>query len=207
MAVITTISFPISALLGGSGSDGSAAANGVVPIGNGSGFVLAAIAGQTGGVTVTNGAGTITLSLVAADTVLTSLANVVTINPATTLALGGTIAAIAAPIGVSAVPTLMPTANSNTSIGSRYGAILAPSALTTLNLTNMQIAAMTTTGAASATVTTLKQLDVAAQGTVTSTTVTTAVGVDIGAITAGATNNYGLRIAAPLRWRDDQSGD
>jgi len=69
--------------------------------------------------------------------------------------------------------------------------------LTTLNLTNMQIAAMTTTGAASATVTTLKQLDVAAQGTVTSTTVTTAVGVDIGAITAGATNNYGLRIAAP----------
>ena len=197
MAVITTISFPISALLGGSGSDGSAAANGVVPIGNGSGFVLAAIAGQTGGVTVTNGAGTITLSLVAADTVLTSLANVVTINPATTLALGGTIAAIAAPIGVSAVPTLTPTANSNTSIGSRYGAILAPSALTTLNLTNMQIAAMTTTGAASATVTTLKQLDVAAQGTVTSTTVTTAVGVDIGAITAGATNNYGLRIAAP----------
>lgn len=52
----------LSAARGGIGLDGSAATNGFLPIGNGSGFTLAGISGTSNQVTVTNGAGTITLS-------------------------------------------------------------------------------------------------------------------------------------------------
>ncbi|HEY1057510.1 MAG TPA: tail fiber domain-containing protein [Limnobacter sp.] len=48
---------------GGTGVDASAAANGQLLIGNGSGFTLANITGTANQVNVTNGAGTITLSL------------------------------------------------------------------------------------------------------------------------------------------------
>lgn len=47
---------------GGTGFDGSAAANGRLPIGNGAGFTLAGLTGTADQVVVTNGAGTITLS-------------------------------------------------------------------------------------------------------------------------------------------------
>jgi nitrogen fixation protein FixH len=47
---------------GGTGLDGSAAANGELLIGNGTGFVLATLTGTTDQITVTNGAGSITLS-------------------------------------------------------------------------------------------------------------------------------------------------
>ncbi len=57
-----TFTTPIAAGSGGTGFDGSAAANGKVPIGNGSGFSLANITGTANQVVVTNGAGTIALS-------------------------------------------------------------------------------------------------------------------------------------------------
>lgn len=47
---------------GGTGFDGSAAANGELAIGNGSGFSKATLTGTSNQVTVTNGSGTITLS-------------------------------------------------------------------------------------------------------------------------------------------------
>ena len=49
---------------GGTGFDGSSAANGKLPIGNGAGFTLATLtAGPTGPVSITNGSGSITLNL------------------------------------------------------------------------------------------------------------------------------------------------
>lgn len=51
----------LSAAFGGTGVDGSAAANGAIPIGNGTGFTLATLTQGTG-VTITNGAGTITIA-------------------------------------------------------------------------------------------------------------------------------------------------
>jgi hypothetical protein len=53
----------VPATKGGTGFNGGAAANGSIPIGNGSGFALANITGTTNQVTVTNGSGTIGLSL------------------------------------------------------------------------------------------------------------------------------------------------
>lgn len=53
----------LSAQYGGTGIDGSAAANGSIPIGNGSGYSLSTITGTSNQVNVTNGAGSITLSL------------------------------------------------------------------------------------------------------------------------------------------------
>lgn len=47
---------------GGTGFSGAFAPNGSLPIGNGAGFTLATITGTTNEITVTNGAGTITLS-------------------------------------------------------------------------------------------------------------------------------------------------
>ncbi|MFZ3031621.1 MAG: hypothetical protein WA082_01150, partial [Candidatus Moraniibacteriota bacterium] len=48
---------------GGTGVDGSLAANGSLLIGNGSGYTLATLSSSTNGLTVTNGAGSITLAL------------------------------------------------------------------------------------------------------------------------------------------------
>ena len=53
----------LSTEFGGTGVDGSAAANGQLLIGNGSGYTLGNITGTANQVTVTNGAGTITLGL------------------------------------------------------------------------------------------------------------------------------------------------
>jgi collagen type VII alpha len=53
----------LSAARGGTGVNGSAAANGQLLIGNGSGYSLAAITGSANQITVTNGAGSIGLSL------------------------------------------------------------------------------------------------------------------------------------------------
>lgn len=53
----------LSVDLGGTGLDGSSAANGQLLIGNGTGYSLATITGTTDQVSVTNGAGSITLSL------------------------------------------------------------------------------------------------------------------------------------------------
>ena len=53
----------LTAAQGGTGVNGSAAPNGNLLVGNGSGFSLAGITGTANQVTVTNGAGTITLSL------------------------------------------------------------------------------------------------------------------------------------------------
>lgn len=49
-------------LNGGTGVDGSAAGSGTLLIGNGTGYTLAALTGTTNQITVTNGAGTITLA-------------------------------------------------------------------------------------------------------------------------------------------------
>ncbi len=62
LAGVKTFSTPIAAGSGGTGFDGSAAANGKIPIGNGSGFSLANVTGTANQVVVTNGAGTIALS-------------------------------------------------------------------------------------------------------------------------------------------------
>jgi len=40
-------------------------------------------------------------------------------------------------------------------------------------------------------------VNVPTQGTITNTSITTLVGVNIAAMTGGATNNYGIKIAAP----------
>ncbi len=53
----------LAASRGGTGLDGSAAANGSLLIGNGTGYTLATLTGTSNQVTVTNGSGTITLSL------------------------------------------------------------------------------------------------------------------------------------------------
>lgn len=53
----------ISPLYGGTGVNGNTATNGFILIGNGSGYTLAAITGTSNQVVVTNGSGTITLSL------------------------------------------------------------------------------------------------------------------------------------------------
>lgn len=58
---ITTGIVPVAN--GGTGVNGSAAANGALLIGNGSGYTLGTLTGTAGQVIVTNGAGTITLSL------------------------------------------------------------------------------------------------------------------------------------------------
>lgn len=52
---------PLSAQYGGTGVNGAAAANGAVLIGNGAGFTLATLTAGSG-VTITNGAGTITIA-------------------------------------------------------------------------------------------------------------------------------------------------
>ena len=67
-----------SAANGGSGIDGSAAANGKLLIGNGSGYTLATLTAGTG-ITVTNGAGSISVAVTAStyqplDATLTALA-------------------------------------------------------------------------------------------------------------------------------------
>lgn len=53
----------LSVAQGGTGFDASAAANGKLPIGNGSGFTLANILGVTNRTVITNGSGTITVNL------------------------------------------------------------------------------------------------------------------------------------------------
>lgn len=53
----------LSAARGGTGVNGSAASNGQLLIGNGSGYSLGTLTGTSNQVTVTNGAGTVTLSL------------------------------------------------------------------------------------------------------------------------------------------------
>lgn len=58
---------PLSAALGGTGFDGSAAGNGKLPIGNGTGFTLANLTGTLGIVGITNGSGTITLGPAGVD--------------------------------------------------------------------------------------------------------------------------------------------
>lgn len=57
-----TFLVPIAAGSGGTGFDGSLAAQGALPIGNGAGFTLATITGTANQVIVTNAAGSITLS-------------------------------------------------------------------------------------------------------------------------------------------------
>lgn len=56
-------SSPLSAQYGGTGINASSATNGFIPIGNSSGFTLAGITGTASQITVTNGSGTITLSI------------------------------------------------------------------------------------------------------------------------------------------------
>lgn len=58
---------------GGTGLDGSAAANGSLLIGNGSGYALAVPTGSTNEVDITTGAGTLEIGLPAAVTIATSL--------------------------------------------------------------------------------------------------------------------------------------
>lgn len=65
-AASATFTAPLGIASGGTGL-GSVPANGQLPIGNGVGFTLAAITG-TGGITVTNGAGSIALSFAGAVT-------------------------------------------------------------------------------------------------------------------------------------------
>lgn len=57
-----TFNTPIAAGSGGTGLSGSAAANGSLLIGNGTGYSLATITGTASNLTVTNGAGSITLA-------------------------------------------------------------------------------------------------------------------------------------------------
>lgn len=68
---------------GGTGVDGSAAANGTLLIGNGSGYTLATLSGTTNQITVTNGSGSITVSISTGYVGQTSITTLGTISTGT----------------------------------------------------------------------------------------------------------------------------